>query len=323
MLDTFIASNRFDACLIDERIFMLYPRLQESLKALSLCVIPEPERYKNWEGCEEVLQFFHKAGLNRNSHLLVIGGGALSDLGGFAASVFKRGLLWSLVPTTLLSMIDASIGGKTALNMEGVKNLVGTFYPPQQIHYEYGFLETLSERESRSGMAEAIKYGLIASRSLFHSLECSYLTRSQIEKCRKIKEDIVNQDPRDQSIRHVLNLGHTWGHALEAAVKGTCLHGEAVAVGLCIEASLSYYKGVLAKQDWEMIHSKVRKLGFLSPIVEFDQVASFLYADKKNQGALQCHLLREIGQYPELVPVTLDDFKKAFEWTLRSIPAPI
>ena len=245
-------SRRLDGPVLvvsDANVAPLYgERAQASLKeagySSSQMVFPAGEGSKNldtirdlWRGCLE-------AGLDRKSTVLALGGGVVSDLAGFAAGTFMRGCRWVVVPTTLLAMVDASLGGKTGFDLPEGKNLVGAFYPPGLVLADPEMLATLPERELRSGLAEVVKHGVIADPELFdlcaQGWEAILARLPEItRRAMAVKVKVIEEDPYEQGVRATLNLGHTIGHALELASDFRLAHGEAVAIGMVTEARLA------------------------------------------------------------------------------------
>ena len=212
------------------------------------------EASKDLAHTEEVLDFLSAGGLERSGFLLAVGGGVIGDLAGFAAAVYLRGIDFYQVPTTLLAMVDSSVGGKTGVNLASGKNLVGAFLQPRGVAAWLPFLRTLPEREFAAGMAEVLKYGLLGDASLLHLLEQSGTLHAEapplgaiVARCCRLKAEIVAADEREtarEGGRALLNLGHTFGHAIEnTAGYGTYLHGEAVGIGLCMAARLAEATG--------------------------------------------------------------------------------
>lgn len=218
-------------------------------------LLPAGERTKCFQRVEEVCEFLAASRMGRSDLVVAVGGGVIGDLAGFAAAVFLRGVDCVQVPTTLLAMVDSSVGGKTGVNLAAGKNLAGCFWQPRSVFCDTSLLSTLPQREFAAGMAEVIKYGLLADRDLFHRLEATNpplgpthpALPSVIRRCCEIKAAIVAGDERENAPeggRALLNLGHTFGHALEnAAGYGVYLHGEAVAVGLVLACRLSQELG--------------------------------------------------------------------------------
>jgi 3-dehydroquinate synthase len=224
-----------------------------------MAFVPQGEETKSLAGLETLYHLFAAMRLDRRSTIVALGGGVIGDLAGFAAATYLRGLALVQVPTTLLAQVDASVGGKTAIDLPVGKNLVGAFHQPRLVVADTDTLQTLPERERRSGMAEIVKYGMIADAELFRALEqdaeavgdgsSGCMTPLVVRSC-EIKADVVRQDPQERGLRAILNYGHTVGHALEATLGyGVLPHGYAVAVGMSAAARLSVHLGLLAPQD--------------------------------------------------------------------------
>lgn len=218
--------------------------LQEAEFAASILTIPTGESYKSIETISSIWRGCLDADMDRKSTIVALGGGVVSDLGGFSAATFMRGCSWVAIPTTLLAMIDASIGGKTGFDLPNGKNLVGAFYPPRFVLADPNVLSTLPERELRAGLSEVIKHGVIADPDLFNLCTQGWdaVTRNLPELVRRgmaVKVKVIEEDPYEQGVRAVLNFGHTVGHAVELVSKFNILHGEAVAIGMVAEAKLA------------------------------------------------------------------------------------
>lgn len=270
--------------------------------------IPDGEDNKTIEICEQVWQTFLDYSIDRRALLINVGGGLVTDLGGFVAATYKRGIDFVNVPTTLLSMVDASVGGKTGVNLSQQKNMVGCFYTPQWVLIDVNFLDTLPANEMRSGLAEMLKHGLIADESHWKRLsDLSQLTTDDLQQLIfdsvAIKNAIVTRDPKENGERKKLNFGHTIGHAIESwshqSDKQTpLLHGEAVAIGMLMEAYISTKKADLSNDDFLEIKKIIKNI--FNPVV-FDEndieiCISLLSNDKKNIGNLwQFTLLNKIG----------------------------
>jgi shikimate kinase / 3-dehydroquinate synthase len=238
----------------DETVGGLYgSRAHKSLQSCGFechpLFIPPGEAYKSMDSVLHLWEAFVNAGLERNSTVVALGGGVIGDLTGFAAATFHRGMPWVVLPTTLLAMTDASLGGKTAIDLPQGKNLVGAFHPPQLVLSDPHTLASLPRAELRSGLAEVIKAGIIGDEVLFEQCARGWEAISQdwIEIVRRaiaVKIQVIEQDPFEQGLRAALNLGHTIGHALESASAYTLRHGEAVSIGLVIEARISEQIGL-------------------------------------------------------------------------------
>ena len=228
------------------------------------------------------------------------------DLGGFVASTYKRGIRFANIPTTLLAMIDAAFGGKTSVNLHYLKNIVGTFYFPDiQLSADVSLLETLPQEEIHSGFGELVKYALIGSAELFHELRQSevfpVIKPEHVDFCVKFKQKVVEKDPKDQDFRHVLNFGHTFGHAIESycSEKGFSIaHGLAVAQGLYYESLLSAKLGLLSQEEWHQIAEFLTKHFEIMPITDeiMPKLLNYMQNDKKNQHSeINFTLLDRIG----------------------------
>lgn len=286
-----------------------FPLLPEELRQEEkLIVIPAGEEQKNLVSAEDVWikLLLHEA--DRNSLLLNLGGGMITDLGGFAASVFKRGIPFIHIPTTLLGMVDAAIGGKTGINFAHFKNQLGTFTLADEVFICPTFLKTLPERELLSGFAEICKYGLIADKPLWNHIKTMQPAKINdwlplIKTCTDIKQDITGKDPKERGLRKILNFGHTIGHALESYSldndEKPLLHGEAIAIGMLCEAWLSVQKSGLSEEIFSEI-SQYIKATF--PAYKISKEAcpvlmDYMRGDKKNMnGQIQMVCLKAIGE---------------------------
>ncbi len=266
---------------------------------------------------EALYEAFLQAGLDRTSMVVGIGGGIVSDVVGFAATTYLRGIPFAFVPTTLLAQVDASVGGKNGINFKGYKNMIGTFSQPRFVLCDYDFLSTLPEEELRNGFAEVIKQAAIGDSRLFALLEKEWkraisLDRAVIEEIVRaslaVKVGIVSVDEMEKGERRKLNFGHTLGHALE---KTTLLrHGEAISVGMVAAARLSHRKGMLEGNDVERIEGMISNFGLpLGVPMDRDMVIDAMEKDKKREGE-EVHfvLLNGIGD-GKVVPIGIDELK--------------
>ena len=213
------------------------------------------ESNKNLNEITKILDFFQTENLNRSSYVICIGGGITTDIGAFTASIYKRGCRLILIPTTLLGMVDASIGGKTAINFNGIKNNIGTFYPAEKIIINTGFLKSLPEKEMKNGWAECLKAALIKPSKLMSLLESKSIKDIDaiVREAIAIKESIVRNDLQDKGNRRILNLGHTFGHIIESISEYQISHGEAISVGICAAAYISMKMNFLAELEYQQI----------------------------------------------------------------------
>jgi 3-dehydroquinate synthase len=291
----------------------------------------DAEAKKNMRTVELQCRKLTRAGADRKSLIVAVGGGVVGDVAGFVAASYLRGVALVHVPTTLVAQVDSSIGGKTGVNLPEGKNLVGAFYPPRLVVIDTDLLRTLPERQFRSGIAEVIKYGVIADRSLFLYLDKNMekLLRQDpevldfvISRCVEIKASVVSSDERESGLREILNFGHTFGHALESVTKyRRYLHGEAVAWGMARAALLGYYLGIT---EMEVFGGLALLFGRVKGLLPYPRVMPKMFiramqSDKKTQaGKLRFVLARRLGeaQPSETVPMKmvkriLQDFSPA------------
>ncbi|MGI9526199.1 MAG: 3-dehydroquinate synthase [Weeksellaceae bacterium] len=277
----------------------------EFIQDIEIIEIPSGEAAKEIEVANQVWQSLLELGADRNSIVINCGGGVVTDFGGFVASTFKRGIRFINVPTSLLAMVDASVGGKTGINLNHSKNQIGTFAQPEMVIIFPEFLETLPENQLRSGFAEMLKHGLIQSPKHWTNLtQIQSLTPENVEPyildSIQIKKDVVVLDPTEKGLRKILNAGHTLGHALESWYLDNHLeitHGEAVALGLVLESYIAKELDVLANTAFENILKGIQKFYHKLDLPEREQILKYLQQDKKNQdGVIQFILLNDIGQ---------------------------
>lgn len=265
--------------------------------------IPSGEKNKTIESCNSVWKELLENEADRNSVLINLGGGVICDLGGFAASCFKRGIDFVHIPTTLLAMTDAAIGGKNAINIGNYKNQMGSFTLPHSIFVYTPFLQTLNERNIKNGFAEMLKHGLIADKTLFKDLVAkeNFTDLHSLEASITIKNKIVVSDLRETGLRKLLNFGHTIGHAIESHFQtkpgNELLHGEAIAAGMICESFISNQCAVLSKADMDEICAGILK--FFPRInvgLSINELMPYLAADKKNvNGQFNFTLLDSMG----------------------------
>jgi len=299
---------------------------QESgLGKVQALFVPAGEGSKTLRMVESLASRLLTSGADRQSLLLLFGGGVIGDLGGFLASTYMRGIDCVQVPTTVVAQVDSAVGGKTAVNTGSMKNLVGTFHPARLVVADPRVLTSLGPRAFRSGLYEVVKHGILVGGAFFRGLEttCDSLRADDIETLEPILEravavkvDVVNRDEREKRLRHVLNLGHTFGHALEEATHyRRFLHGEAVAWGLLAVARLGRRLDVLGDAPEERIARLVRKVGPLPPIDDLDwaQIVRLLPQDKKSIGGkIQWVIPERIGRVRIVTGVPLSTAAVAF-----------
>lgn len=286
---------------------------------LKTIVIPAGEEHKNLETVHHLWKSFLENGLDRKSAVIALGGGVISDMTGFAASTYMRGIDWIAVPTTLLSMVDASLGGKTGFDLPEGKNLIGAFHPPKLVLADVQFLKTLPERELISGMAEVVKHGIISDAELFELCNNGLDWIKQnleevVKRAMAVKIKVIEQDPYEKNIRAALNLGHTVGHAVELVSKFGLRHGEAIAIGTMVEARYSARVGLASQSAVAAIESTLKKMNLPTQIPEQMSKAEIIQAmrvdKKKNAKSIRFALPVEIGKV-ELVNV--DDLESVID----------
>ena len=272
-------------------------------------ILPDGEQHKSLATAGRVFDVLIANRFGRDALVLALGGGVVGDLAGFVAACYQRGVDFVQMPTTLLAQVDSSVGGKTAVNHLGGKNLIGAFHQPREVLADTDVLATLPERELQAGFAEIIKYALICDQAFFEWLEKNIdalrrrdmpvLARAIFRSC-QIKAQIVGRDEREQGERALLNLGHTFGHAIEAATGYVeWLHGEAVGVGLLMAARMSQRLGALSQADVARVEELIKRAGLrnAAPQIGAAQAAEFMSVDKKVQsGRVRLVLLAALGE---------------------------
>ncbi|NVJ89533.1 MAG: 3-dehydroquinate synthase [Flavobacteriaceae bacterium] len=272
-----------------------------------LIEINSGEINKNLETCIQVWNHITNLGGDRKSVLITLGGGVITDLGGFVASCFKRGIDFINIPTTLLSMVDASVGGKTGVDLGVLKNQIGLFANPKMVVVDEDYLETLAEREIKSGTAEIIKYGLTYDKSLFDEISTNNYKNinTLIYRSIEIKNEVVLMDPKENYLRKVLNFGHTLGHAiesyfLESTKVKSLTHGEAIAIGMVCESYLSTKIFDLSIEKLKLIKKTILEIYTKVDISKnyYPEILSLLKHDKKNvNGQINFVLLNDFEDY--------------------------
>jgi 3-dehydroquinate synthase len=295
-------------------------QIQRALDAGDPILVPDGERHKTLQSVSKIYEALIRAGADRGSAIVAVGGGVIGDTAGFAAASFLRGIALAHVPTTLLAQVDSSIGGKVGVNHALGKNLIGAFHQPRLVAIDPQLLRTLPRREFRSGLYEVVKYGMIASRDLFDRLadhtkavfarDPAVLLPAIVESCR-IKADVVSKDEREAGLRRSLNFGHTIGHALEAVTHYRRFrHGEAIAHGMLGAADLAVTRGALADEDRQALARLITKLGPLPPVTDLpiDEILEAIRRDKKVvNGRLHFVLPVSIGATTTADDVTEDE----------------
>jgi 3-dehydroquinate synthase len=285
---------------------------------LETVVLPDGEQHKTLDTTMRIYDALLAARFDRSCTLVALGGGVVGDITGFAAATYQRGVAFVQIPTTLLALVDSSVGGKTGVNHPRGKNMIGAFHQPRAVIADLDLLQTLPEREFRAGVAEVIKYGMINDPALFTWLEANLeplMARDPaalahvVEVSCRDKAAVVSADERESGQRALLNLGHTFGHALETATGyGELLHGEAVAVGLCMAAWMSAREGRIEAADFERVERLVARAGLpvRGPALTPDRFRELMGVDKKSLGGrLRLILLEGIGR--AVVSADFDD----------------
>ena len=307
----------FSKCLlvVDRKISMkIISRIKKSLKKnIFVYYFNANEINKNLKSINKILDILLKKNFSRNDCLISIGGGITGDVSGFAASLFKRGLKFINVPTTLLAQVDSSIGGKTGVNTKYGKNLVGSFYQPNLVISDIRFLKTLPKREIICGYGEILKHSLIANKNFFNflnknskkifDLESPFIEKAIFESC-KIKKNVVEMDEKEKRIRKILNFGHTFAHAYEASLgySKKLNHGEAVILGMKTALNFSFKNSLLKKKEHDSIIEHIKKCNLPFNINKFfkikdlNKILYFMLKDKKNNSnKINLVLLNKIG----------------------------
>lgn len=282
------------------------------------------EEHKNIDFCIGIWKTLLDFEADRKCLMINLGGGVITDLGGFIASTYKRGIDFINIPTTLLAMVDASVGGKTGIDIDNVKNMVGTFALPKAVFIESAFLDTLPERELLSGYAEILKHGLIMDKAYFDEVKIADFKKvsvSQILRSVEIKHQVVTEDPLEKGLRKILNFGHTIGHAVESYAlthgKAPLTHGEAIAIGMVCEAFLSVKNSGLSNDALEEITASINAIypPYTITPKSFPKIMDLIKTDKKNEhGFVMFSLLSEIGTCEYNCKVTDQDILESLEY---------
>ena len=334
-LNSFLVENKYSKLFIlvdsntNENCLPHFLSLVSTEIVIEIIEIESGEEYKNIEICIQLWESLTELCGDRKSVIINVGGGVITDLGGFVASTFKRGIDFINVPTTLLGMVDASIGGKNGVDLGNLKNQIGVINSPKAVLVDTIYLETLPQNEMRSGLAEMLKHGLIFDEKYWNKFNNLSLLSSNdlddlIHQSIEIKNAIVMQDPTENGIRKALNFGHTLGHAIESyflekPFKKRLLHGEAIAVGMILESFISMKKNLISLDEYSEIKNTIYAIFERVVIDENDinPIIDLLIHDKKNEyGTIQFALLDGIGKTTlnqladnELISIAFDDYK--------------
>jgi len=295
--------------ITDDTLESIFAEDFAKINNLQKIIISSGEKAKNIDSLQEIWKQLLEKGADRKSLVINLGGGAVLDMGGFAAATFMRGISFIHIPTTLLSQVDASVGGKLAIDFAGVKNLIGSFNQPLAVIVDINTLKSLPEREFISGFGEILKHGLIADKDYFQRVsqkDIKNLSDGElvkiIEDSVKIKSEIINSDEKELGNRKLLNFGHTIGHAIESVsleTDNSLLHGEAVVLGMVAEGKISREKGYITEEELQKIANSFKKIGLLTSykILDLQKVIEFINKDKKTEGGIvKWTLLKSIGE---------------------------
>ena len=337
-ISSIIQSNniKFNKCLIvaDKKVpkkNLSILKNKISCKTKSIHLFNPSEKNKNQESVNKILDKLLVNNFNRGDCIISFGGGITGDITGFAASIFKRGIKFINIPTTLLAQVDSSIGGKTGINNKYGKNLVGSFFQPDLVVSDINLLKTLPKREIVCGYGEIFKHSLIANKKIFNyldknkfkvlNLQSPYIEKAIADSC-KIKKTIVQQDEKEKNLRKVLNLGHTFAHAYEAALgySKKLNHGEAVILGIKSAAKFSMENKFLTKKKYNKIQSHINHLNLPNNLNKFfskkniNLILNFMKSDKKNNSAdINLILLKDIGKPIININFKIEKIRKFFK----------
>jgi 3-dehydroquinate synthase len=311
-----LAKNRWGARYIiisDANVAALYgEKVMGVLKNMDikadLIVFPSGESSKSINTCTRLVEQMMEIGADRTSAVIALGGGVVGDVAGFTASIYMRGIPYIQVPTTLLAQVDSSIGGKTGVDTQAGKNIIGTFNQPRAVFIDVAFLKTLEDKEFRNGLAEIVKYGVIEAPDMLTRLSDhaddlksrnEAFIQTIIARCCRIKKGIVEIDEKETGLRRILNFGHTIGHAIEAESGYSVTHGEGVSIGMAAAAIISGHMKYLSLEDRDSLLSSIGMVGLADKIprhIDLDGIMSRLKHDKKKQGdKINFVLLKKLG----------------------------
>ena len=312
--------------LVDENTLRnCYPIVKPILPKHNLIKIKSGEQQKHLGTCQTIWENMTNHELDRHALMINLGGGVIGDMGGFCAATYKRGIDFIQIPTTLLSQVDASVGGKLGIDFQGLKNHIGVFQIPKTVLIDANFLNTLSFTEKRSGFAEIIKHCLIMDEDKWNIIRKKDFEEQDfndlIAHSVAIKQQIVKADPTEKGLRKILNFGHTLGHAIETYFLGKSklhlLHGEAIAAGMICEAFISFKRGMIDQKTLEHIEEFIYVIYGKASISEsdIDEIIAFTAQDKKNKGKeIRFSLLEGAGKCTFDIPVSTAEMKSALEY---------
>ena len=303
------------AIVTDTNVNKLYPNALDGYlqnKTVYRYVVPAGEQSKSKDCYFDLLEKLSSDGFNRTDTVIAFGGGVVGDLAGFVAATYMRGITLIQVPTTILAAVDSSVGGKTAINLDNGKNLVGAFYQPSAVYINTDFFKTLPEREIKSGMGEIVKYALL-SKSITLSMIKEGASERLVHECLKIKSDIVERDEKESGERALLNLGHTVGHAIESLSHYAYSHGECVTKGLAYTLKLSKRLYNIDDGKYAAMHTLLTSCehDLTCPYSVKELINKIAYDKKSNGATINFVTLKDIGK-AEIVTIAYDDLEKYF-----------
>ena len=327
-LSAFLNANPYTniQVLVDEKTFRYcYPIIKPIFPKHNLVKIKSGEQQKNLDTCQTIWESMTNHELDRHALMINLGGGVIGDMGGFCAATYKRGIDFIQIPTTLLSQVDASVGGKLGIDFQGLKNHIGVFQTPKTVLIDPVFLESLSFAEKRSGFAEIVKHCLIMDVDKWNIIRKKDFEEQDfndlIAHSVAIKQQVVKADPTEKGLRKILNFGHTLGHAIETYFLGKpklhLLHGEAIAAGMICEAFISYQRKMIDQKTLANIEEFIYSVYGKATITESDmeEIIALTAQDKKNKGKeIRFSLLEGAGKCIYDIPVSKAEMKKALEY---------
>ena len=327
-LKTFLTTHDYSKIIVltDTNTKRLcYPIIKDTLPKHTVITVKHGEENKNLPTCEVIWSAMTEAQLDRYALMINLGGGVIGDMGGFCAATYKRGIDFIQIPTTLLSQVDASVGGKLGIDFQGFKNHLGVFTLPNAVLIDPIFLKTLTEREKRSGFAEILKHCLIQDVNKWNEIRGKDLSEQNlpdlVAHSVEIKKKVVEQDPTEKGLRKILNFGHTLGHAIETFFlpegKKRLFHGEAIASGMVCESHIAYKRGLIDERTLEQIEEFIFSIYGKVDIAEadFDAIIGLTLQDKKNKGKeVRFSLINAAGSCLYDIVVKKNEMKKALEY---------
>lgn len=327
-LPEFLSQNSYSkvAVIVDENTKKYcYSKVKAFLPSHILISIKSGEENKNLDTCQHIWSKMTEAAFDRHSLVIDLGGGVIGDMGGFCAATYKRGIDFIQIPTTLLSQVDASVGGKLGIDFNGYKNHIGVFTQPKTVLIDTLFLDTLPANELRSGFAEIIKHCLIRDVNMWNVIRAKDLSEQNIDELVahsvKIKKEIVTEDPQEKGLRKILNFGHTLGHAIETHFlekpKGKLLHGEAIAAGMIMESFMAYKRDLISFETLSQVEEFIFSV-YGKVVIPDDEILAILNhtkQDKKNRGSeIRFSLINGSGSCAFDIACTNQEMKKAIQF---------